>query len=163
MSSFIKTDEGLFILSSEIVEVRKRGSGRSVVKTKGDKVHIVSERPKVLVQKLEADSGLVIPAEPGYFVAGLSQAEETKEYSVRLFAVVGWSRVENKRFKSLFESLPIVAGLTEDIISWALVWPDGRVVGSPLSEHKNAEEWLESQRKKYCSGGSDEKIIDFPK
>ena len=66
MSMFVQTDKGKFVLSSAIVEIRKGGGKRSIIKTKHDDVYIVSERARTLKERLEREFGSVIPAEPGF-------------------------------------------------------------------------------------------------
>ena len=83
MSMFVQTDKGKFVLSSAIVEIRKGGGKRSIIKTKHDDVYIVSERARTLKERLERESGSVIPAEPGFNVAYLHQLEGENDWSVR--------------------------------------------------------------------------------
>ena len=146
MSSFIETNNGSFVASTDIVEVRKGGGKKTIVKTKHDEAYIIGVRAKELISKLEIESGPVIPAEAGYSVAFLCKEEGDEEWRVTLSPVVGWSRIETKERIYVFESLPVIAGRIEHYLAWALVYPDGKVTTLSYSEYPNVEQWAKERK-----------------
>jgi hypothetical protein len=165
MVKYIKTKEGTLVLSTEIVEVKKRGKKRCMITTKRRQVFTVHRRAKDLSLDLECASSFAIPAQPGFFVIyATPPLDDDDDWDVRLMPVVGWSSDQTSTDQGLlspnvdrflFESAPIVSRIEKLATDWALVFPDGRVVNQYNSVLKCSNEWLD-----YIMDKSEQAIIE---
>ena len=146
MSKFIETEDGTFVLSSEIVRVRNHGYLVCTITTRSGESYAVGHDSSHVTHVAEFNNGSVIPAHPGYFV--ICATRSNGEWQYELFPVVGWSKlqIDDDAVDVLFRSAPIVAGEVEDTYSWDLVLPDGRVIGNTRSVYKNIEEWFDNEK-----------------
>ena len=147
MSKFIKTEDGSFVLSSEIVRVRNHGDLVCTITTRSGESYSVGQDSRYVTQVAEYD-GSIIPAHRGYSVIRAFFSVEDGEWRYELFPVVGWSRlqIEDHAYDALFRSVPIVAGKDEDTVAWDLVLPDGRVISKTMSVYRNIEEWFDDEK-----------------
>ena len=144
MSKFIETEDGTFVLSSEIVRVRNHGYLVCTITTRsGESIRT----QRYVTHVAEFNNGSVIPAHPGYSVIRAIFSKDG-EWQYELFPVVGWSKlqIDDDAVDVLFRSAPIVAGEVKDTYSWDLVLPDGRVISKLRSVYKNIEEWFDNEK-----------------
>ena len=94
MSKFIETDDGSFVLSSEIVRVRNRGDLVCTITTKSGELYSVGHNSSYVTHVAEFNNGSVVPAHPGYSVIRATLSEESGEWQYELFPVVGWSKLQ---------------------------------------------------------------------
>ena len=148
MSKFIKTEDGSFVLSSEIVRVRNHGDLVCTITTRSGESYSVGHDSTYVTLIAEFNDSSVIPAHPGYSVIRATLSEEDGEWRYELFPVVGWSKlqIEDHAHDALFRSVPIVAGVVEDTYAWDLVLPDGRVISKTMSVYRNIEEWFDDEK-----------------
>ncbi|HUI21445.1 MAG TPA: hypothetical protein VLZ74_10445 [Methylocella sp.] len=146
MSKFIETEDGSYVLSSEIVRVRNHGDLACTVTTRSGESYAVGQDASYVTQVAEFD-GSVIPAHRGYSVIRATLSEDG-EWQYELFPVVGWSKlpIDDDAHDELFRSKPIVAGVVKDTYAWDLVLPDGRVISKLRAVYKNIEEWFNSEK-----------------
>ena len=147
MSKFIKTEDGSFVLSSEIVRVRNHGDLVCTITTRSGEFYSVGQDSTYVTFVAEFNDSSVIPAHPGYSVIRATLSEEDNEWQYQLFPVVGWSKlqIDDHAHDALFRSAPIVAGVVKDTYAWDLVLPDGRVIGT-RSVYNNIEEWFDNAK-----------------
>ena len=148
MPKFIKTEDGTFVPSSEIVRVRNHGHLVCTITTRSGESYSVGHDSSYVTLVAEFNDGSVIPAHPGYSVIRATLSEEDNEWQYELFPVVGWSKlpIDDDAYDALFRSAPIVAGVVTDTYAWDLVLPDGRVIGATRSVYKNIEEWFDNRK-----------------
>ena len=146
MSKFIETEDGTFVLSSEIVRVRNHGYLVRTITTRSGESYAVGHDLSHVTHVAEFNNGSVMPAHPGYFVICATFSEG--EWQYEQFPVVGWSKlqIDDDAVDVLFRSALIVAGEVEDTYSLDLVLPDGRVIGNTRSVYKNIEEWFDNEK-----------------
>ena len=120
MSKFIETEDGTFVLSSEIVRVRNHGYLVCTITTRSGEFYPVGHDLSHVTHVAEFNNGSVIPAHPGYSVIRATLSEEDGEWQYEQFPVVGWSKlqIDDDAFDVLFRSAPIVAGVVEDTYAW---------------------------------------------
>jgi len=76
MSKFIKTEDGSFVLSSEIVRVRNHGHLVCTITTRSGESYSVGHYSTYVTLVAEFNDGSVIPAHPGYSVIRAFFSEE---------------------------------------------------------------------------------------
>lgn len=115
MSKLIQTTDGSFVLSSEIVEVTKRRREKCDIKTRQKTSHKVDEYATRLASVIEYNSGMAIPAQPGYSIIFVYEPKDKQaELEKHFLPVVGWSTSPSTSdYSFLFESVPIIPGIYE--------------------------------------------------
>jgi hypothetical protein len=157
MSNFIETQDGSLILSSEIVKIQAGDDSYCTIVTRNGQMYLVDKSADWLLKNTNPDTVRGIPAEPGYFIVEAIPGEEDREgkvddddWETRFTPVVGWSPVQTDQSDYLFNSKPIIANQRSDIFSWALVWPDGKVVDPETGlKFESVEEWLTYVKEDY--------------
>jgi hypothetical protein len=164
MPKFVRTKDGALVLSSEIVEIRRRKDSVCKIITKSGESHLVADDSYFVAYLAEFYSSTTIPAHPGYSVIHAFQAEDGDDrWECLLLPVVGWSILpvdDDIYCGRRLISVPLVAGDLEGIKGSNLVLPDGRVIGLNGGVFKNVGDWLDAEvayrtkntkrKKKFC-------------
>jgi hypothetical protein len=138
MTSFIKTDNGNFIATSEVVQLEKIHNTKTLVTTKQGEKHMVLKCVDKLRKKIELETAACIKADPGYSVVFLR-----KDLSITKSAVIAWARIDSRKTYDEFHSRPITAGRAGKYKLHALVEPNGNVRDEAGRIFPNIESWVE--------------------
>ena len=153
MSKFIKTQNGSFVGTSEIVSVHNLDTWACTIKTKNGESYQVDDRSCNVANLIDHDNCPIIPASAGYSVIrALPPNKEGGKWYYELLPVIGWQKLPSddcvKDSRAIYDvlgrSTPIVAGYVHDTITWSLVLPDGRVIDSMYHVHNNIHEWFDA-------------------
>ncbi|CAJ0882889.1 hypothetical protein AMST5_03379 [freshwater sediment metagenome] len=160
MARFIKTANGLHVLSTEIVRLQKCGVGKSLIKTKRDEYHVVKGLVlDDLKRIIEDDTAKIIPAAPGYSVAFLLwPTRNSEKWRTVVVPVVGWRLTESScDVGQIYESAPVTAGAHDISTVWAIVLPDGKLLSRWSDLPVSMEDWIYDEKI-----AADLESVDFP-
>lgn len=146
MTKFIHAVDGSYILSSEIVEIKKAGKDNCTIETKQGKTHIVKNYALGVVADIEANTRMIIPAQPGYSVTFLRPSGSHGEGETVSAPVVAFSITTKHQSVFPVEVEPIVAGGFDGWFEQALVFPGGMVISDHGYGPTTMEEWLDAAK-----------------
>ena len=149
MIEFIPTNEGVFVHTSEIVEISTHSEEASLIRTRSNATHVVNIPSSALAADLTLKSNFVIPAQRGYRVVEALCADESKnKWGFTETPVIGWNSIKPCRGAfDVFTCAPVVAGSFGILGPWALVYPDGRVATKNVMYYKDVNAWLKDVKK----------------
>jgi len=164
MSKFIKTRNGSYVGSSEIVSVHNLDTWACTVTTRNGESYPVDDCSSNVADLIDRDNSSSILASPGYSVIRAVPPEKEGKWQYELFPVVGWQKppsddcIEVRRhiYDALAWSTPIVAGYVKEPTCWNLLLPDGRVIDGMHYVRNNIQEWFEAERL-YRTGSNKER------
>lgn len=144
MSKLIKSEDGCFVLSSEIIKVQKRWKGSCLITTNGGQTYILNQRCKKVKRSLDSNSDVIIPALPGFFVA--YAFEHNDHWEALLYPIIGWSKGEVAHDEQLvLKAIPIVPDLHYSGNECATVYPNGKIKPDRnFVQFDSVNEWLVS-------------------
>jgi hypothetical protein len=151
MSTFIKTRNGSYVGTSEIVSVHNLDAWACTITTRNGESYPVDNCSSNVADLIDRDNSLIIPASPGYSVIRAVPPEKEGKWQYELFPVVGWQKlpsddcIEVRRpiYDALARSTPIVAGYVKEQTCWNPLLPDGRVIDRMHYVRNNIQEWFE--------------------
>jgi hypothetical protein len=158
MAKMLKTNDGTFVLASEIVCIRDaKGSDRSEIITRNGEKYIVSglaTRVAAWFQDYES----AIPAQPGFWALVPDDLNKHDTVHFRKVPVVGWQKFKHLKsywdneFLEPFWAKPVFAGYYNfdeaDWWEWGLLHPDGRVFDQLFNVFPNISKFLEAKSKR---------------
>jgi hypothetical protein len=159
MAKMLKTNDGTFILASEIVCIRdaKRWD-RSEIITRDGKKYTVSKFATEVAGWLQ-DYESAIPAQPGFWALVPDDLKKNDTVRFSKVPVVGWQKFKHLKsywdngFFEPFWAKPVFAGyytfVESDWWEWGLQHPDGRVFDQVFRVFPNIKKFLETRAKEY--------------